>query len=219
MRVRPLVDRIGGFAGVPQRRAAILLAMGMSAILVAAAPFCMPASYSWVEHTTSEAGARGVNQAWIAGTGFVLWGSGVLALAVCRPRNWNIIATLFLGAFGLLMIGAGAFSTRSWVPGAAYGEREDLLHSICATGMGFAFAFGLVAVVVGRGRHGEPLRWLDVVAIGSAGAIPAASGALPDAAGLLQRIMFVVAYAWYGREAVLFLHSPVGRRETGDEAG
>jgi hypothetical protein len=56
-------------------------------------------------------------------------------------------------------------------------------------------AWGLAA-----GRRGWAERVLDVIAVLAAVANPLAMNALPAWTGLLQRGMFAVAYAWYGRE-------------------
>jgi hypothetical protein len=40
------------------------------------------------------------------------------------------------------------------------------------------------------------------MAVASSVAIPLGMAAQPDIDGVLQRLMFVVAYAWYGAEAV-----------------
>ena len=104
------------------------------------------------------------------------------------------------GAFGVLMVATAAFSHRPWENAAPFDATEDLLHSIAATAMGFAFAFGVAAVAF---RHGFS-RWprpLDLPAIAAAVVLPLGMSALPDYAGLLQRLMFLVAYIWYGFEA------------------
>lgn len=45
-------------------------------------------------------------------------------------------------AFGALMTAAAASSQRPWHTIAKYDRTEDLLHSVAATGMGFATAHG-----------------------------------------------------------------------------
>jgi len=100
------------------------------------------------------------------------------------------------------MSAAAAFSHRSWQPGVSFDRTEDLLHSIAATGMGLAFAVGVVAVALERARRRRGPRVLDVMAVTASVAIPPAMSLAPSVDGLLQRLMFGVAYAWYVTEAV-----------------
>ncbi len=68
--------------------------------------------------------------------------------------------------------------------------------------MGFAFALGIVAASVHspKERPSSPLL-LDWIAVGASVLIPLSMSVWPQAAGLLQRLMFAVAFAWYGAQA------------------
>lgn len=81
----------------------------------------------------------------------------------------------------------------------------DALHSITATAMGFAFAFGVAMRLLRRARRDRTGRTLDVVAVVAAVAIPLVMLKQPALAGAVQRLMFVIAYAWFGREAWLLV--------------
>ena len=48
------------------------------------------------------------------------------------------------------------------------------------------------------------MRVADLVAVGAAIFVPLAMSFLPDWDGLLQRLMFAVAYLWYGLELLNF---------------
>lgn len=185
--------------------------MGLAGSLTALtlAPTLMPASYSWVSQTTSESAAQGVEGAWLARLGFLLFGLSVLWLGRLSGEDWGAPGTLLHGAFGVLMIAAAVFSHRPWEDGVPFDATEDLLHSIAATAMGFAFAFGVVAVAL---RHGfsRSLRPLDVLTAAAAVILPLGISALPDQVGLLQRLMLLVAYVWYAFQA-LRLIIPFGR--------
>ncbi len=93
------------------------------------------------------------------------------------------------------------FSTRPSEEGAAYNEVEDLIHSLAATAMGFSFALGVVAVSLMRVASTTPRRALDATAVLASIAIPLGMLQWPEQAGLLQRVMFAVAYVWFGTEA------------------
>jgi hypothetical protein len=102
------------------------------------------------------------------------------------------------------MIGAAAFSSHPWEAEAPFDPTEDLLHSIAASGMGVALAFGVVAVAAHRTRTRQErrVRMLDVVALAAPVFIPLRMVRFEQIAGLLQRVMFMIAYVWYAVEAI-----------------
>lgn len=178
------------------RPGAILFGLALSALALALAPMLMPDSYSWIVNTTSESAAQGVSGAWLARLGLGAFGLAVLALAWSH-KSWVPAAKYSHLGFGFLMLVAAVASARPWIDGSPFDVAEDQVHSIAATAMGFAFAFGIFAVVLGERRSGGPIRPLDLIAISASVAIPLAMTALPELAGLFQRLMFVVAYVWY----------------------
>ena len=93
------------------------------------------------------------------------------------------------------MIMVAAFSARPWT-GAPYDGTEDALHSLAATGMGFAFALGVVATFAWARRFRARPWWPDAVAVVASVALPLAMTAWPDVDGAPQRVMFAIAYAW-----------------------
>jgi hypothetical protein len=177
-------------------RPLIVVSLLASAICLAIAPLGLPDGYSVVGHTTSEAAAQATQGAWLARTGFLLFGMGVLFLSITK-RGWPPTARVLHGAFGLFMIAAGVYSHRPFLEGVDFDHVEDLFHSVAATGMGFAFALGVL--VVGW-RRIPRWRLADAVALAAAIAVPIAMMSTTGADGLLQRGMFVVAYLWYGAE-------------------
>ncbi|MCO5317446.1 MAG: DUF998 domain-containing protein [Microthrixaceae bacterium] len=180
---------------------AIVAMLVSSVALLLLAPLVLDESYSWVRHTTSEAAAQGVTGAWMTRAGFALFGLAVIWLAVRRGLCWGQPATGLHALFGACMVAVAAFSLRSWQPGVPFDATEDMLHSIAATLMGFAFAFGVVAVGLRRGRA-PGSRVLDVGAVTASVLLPLWMVAAPDHAGMLQRLMFAIAYLWYGTEAI-----------------
>lgn len=178
-----------------------------SLLVLLVAPAFMPDSYSWVTHTTSESAAQGVEFAWIARLGFVLFGIAVLLLVFSARRTWNLLARIAHALFGMLLVAAAVFSHRPWEAGVPYSQTEDLLHSVAATGMGFAFATGVVIVMVTRSNTSGYPRILDALALVASVAIPLAMMNLPEHTGLFQRGMFLIAYVWYGMEIVRLLRS------------
>ena len=193
----------GAFAGkrfvIATAAASFLLA---SAAALVIAPAFMPESYSWVVHTTSESAAQGVGSAWIARLGFVTFGLAVILLISGTSNSWSLVGRVAHAMFGVLMIAAAVFSHRPWEPEAPFSETEDLLHSIAATGMGFAFAIGVVVVMLGRKNVLRTVWLADIVAVVASVVIPLAMMNLADFTGLFQRVMFAIAYGWHGMEIV-----------------
>ena len=187
------------------RAIGVVLCLVISAVTLAAAPILLPGDYRWIAHTTSEAAAQRVDGAWLARSGFLLFGMGVIWLASGARELWGKWGTVLHTSFGVLMIAAAVFSARSWNPAVHFDRIEDFFHSVAATAMGFAFAFGVFAVVLLRARIAMKVRWFDVAAIAVSILIPLAMSFRSDVAGILQRGMFMIAYLWYGREALLAL--------------
>ena len=175
----------------------ILLILSLGCLLVV--PVFMPESYSWLIHTTSESAAQGLQGAWLARLGFLLFGFAVLWLAALLSTTWARAASWMHLAFGILMIGTAAFSHRPFIPGVPFDPVEDWLHSFSATLMGFAFSLGVFFRFLQRGKSIG--RVLDLVALASAIGIPLLMMRFPGIGGLVQRLMFLVAYLWYGTEA------------------
>lgn len=158
----------------------------------------MPRSYSWIEHGTSESGAQGINGAWVARVGFILFGLAVVWLTGLRYRSWGTVGTALHLTFAVSMFGVAAFSTRPWDDASRYVPSEDLLHSVFATTMGIAFIGGVGAVMIARQLPNIRAAFPDIAVIMIASVIPLTTST--DIWGLLQRIMFLTAAAWYARE-------------------
>lgn len=175
-----------------------LLVASASSILVAHQ--AMPESYSWISNTISESAAQGLRNAWIARLGFLLFGLAVVWLALALRSTWARSAYRMHMAFGLCMVSTAAFSHEPWLENVPVDRVEDFLHSVTATGMGFAFCFGVLARRCQRGASQSARRTFDATALLAATAMPLLMAGWPDGGGLVQRLMFLVAYAWYGSE-------------------
>jgi len=176
--------------------------LALSAIALAAAPAVLPPSYRWVAHTTSEAAGQGVPGAWLARSGFVLFALAVALITVRCRRRWSRWGVALHGTFALGMAATAAFPARSWEAAAAYDPTVDMLHSVAATALGFAFAFGVAVVGWRVWASQRRWRWLDVTAVTASIVLPLGMVAAPAMAGVLQRTMFLVAYVWYARESL-----------------
>jgi hypothetical protein len=179
---------------------AVLVCLAVSALALALAPLLMPGSYSPIAHTTSESAAQGVDGAWLARLGLGAFGVAVVILAA--GRSWSgrpARAAHFV--FGMALLLTATASARPWIPEVPFDLLEDQMHSFAATAMGFAFAFGVVAVGIGNSRAIGRVRLWDIVAVLASVIVPIGMANLAGIAGLLQRVMFAVAYVWYGIEA------------------
>lgn len=182
----------------------LLARIGATTLLIAAivalglAPLAMPESYSWVEYGTSESAAQGIEGAWVARGGFILFGLAVLVAVRLRARTWGLAATLLHGAFGVSLFAVAAFSAKPWEDGATYVESEDVLHSLFAGIIGFGFVAGVATLILLRRQRSPKAAAPDWVAFLVTLTIPLAMDS--DIWGLLQRLMFLTAALWYGRE-------------------
>ena len=190
-----------GTAGSSARNAGVVVAvLIVSGMFLFWAPVGLDATYSVVDHTVSESAGQGVDGAWAARSGFLLFG-----LAVALLAHWSRRPLVARGAFAVFaaaMAGVATFPARSWEAAAEHSDVEDLLHSVFATTMGFAFALGVAAVAVDRGPGWRADRIFDAVALVASVAIPLRMVASDNSIGLYQRLMFLIAYLWFAREAL-----------------
>ncbi len=168
----------------------------------------MPDSYSWIRHTTSESAAQGVEGAWLARLGFVIFGLGVLWLTSALRRIWGRLAILLHTAFGFFMVATAAFSSRSWETSLPFDRIEDVLHSVASNGVGLSFTCGVILIFLQRSRGQRLRRAFDCAAFVAATLIPLSMAIWSEIDGVLQRSMFVIAYIWYAGEAVHLLTRP-----------
>ena len=191
-----------GRSSSPAIGLAALVGLAASVGALTLAPLALDPSYDWVRHTTSESGAQGADGAWVARTGFALLGLSVLAVAARAADRWGQPGVTFHRVFGVGMVAVAVWSIRSWDPAVAFDPMEDTLHSIGATVVGFAFAVGVASVSVRLRMAGAGWRILDVVAVVASVVLPLAMAASPEIDGVLQRILFGLAYLWFAREAL-----------------
>jgi Protein of unknown function (DUF998) len=205
-----LLARLLSPAGEPRLRAlaaAVIPLLALSALLVLFAAHAMPDGYSWRLHSISESAAQRQHDAWIARLSFLCFGAAVLALALCMRSRWPRLAYWANLVFAASMAGTAAFSHAPWASGEAADRTEDLLHSIFASGMGLAFCLGVAARFAHRGPRAHFDRSLDALALLAATALPLLMASVSSIGGLAQRVLFAVAYVWFGREAVIALRT------------
>ena len=183
------------------RSIVVVALLATSAMAVALAPLLMPESYSVIEHSVSESAAQGVEGAWLARLGFILLGLGVLSCVSLAGDRWGLWGRAAHRLYGVSMLGTATFSHRPWLD-VPFDVFEDLLHSATAYGVGFGFTVGVIVVSLRRGPGKVPIRAFDafvvIAALGISMMVVNATGM----AGLAQRTMFGLGYAWYAGEAI-----------------
>jgi hypothetical protein len=187
---------------VSRRRAAgaVLVVLAASLVCVTVAPVLMPGSYSIIEHSISESAAQAVEGAWLARAGLLLFGLGVLALAGAAGDRWGLWGRIAHRGYGVAIVSTATFAHMPW-ENVPYDAFEDLLHSIGSFVVGLSFVAGVI--FVGVRRHNPPawMRVFDGLAVVASVVIPMLMFSVDGYAGLVQRIMFLIAYGWYGLEA------------------
>ena len=149
--------------------------------------------YSVVEHTTSHLGAQGTPRAWVMNATFLLAGVAT-QLAGWRKLRAHPLPLLLLSVFAISLVLTGLYRHAPLVGGVEANDFEDRRHSLFATTTGFGFvAFAVSMAFVSRVPRDRAI----------AGGVAAAAtllslgmAAWPDLAGLLQRIMFAMAFGW-----------------------
>lgn len=185
--------------------AAVIPLLALSALFVLLGSYAMPDGYSWRFHSISESAAQGQLGAWIARLSFLCFGSAVFLLSLAMRGRWPRLTYWSNLIFAISMFGAAAFSHAPWVRGQVVDPFEDFLHSVFASGMGFAFCVGVVARFAQRGPRACLGRTLDALALVVATVLPLLLASASNFGGLLQRVIFGVAYVWFARESLVAL--------------
>lgn len=181
----------------PVAASSVLSGILVIALAMLFGPFYSPDEFSWLRHSTSEQAGQHLSGAWIMRTGFVAYGSSVLAAALIdwRENPWVRAALTFFGA-GL--IGTAIWSNAPIIEGVPLDLREDWLHSIASGVVGFAFALACaIRLFAPGGNRRDILAWAGLVV---AVLIPIAMSELSEIRGLLQRGMFVFSFVFVLRE-------------------
>lgn len=187
----------------------ILCLLGLSLVALALAPLNLDNGYSLIENTISEGAGQGVEGAWLSRVGLLMLGCAITWLSVLAVSRWGTAGTLLLGTLGVLMISATVFSSRSWLEEARFDQTEDLLHRLAAFAMGVAFIVGVLSV--SRQREAEiKARYPDLLTVVAATGFSLGILSWSEVQGLMQRLMFLVGYAWFTWETLMLRSSRGG---------
>lgn len=178
-----------------------------SAVLWLIAPAVVGSGFNPVTQSISESAGQQTPHAWVARLSFVLLGVGAwtswATFGVHRPTPGAAASSSVIpqvvrwGAlvFGVGMIGAAVWSHAPWLPGVTGDPTADALHSLAASVAGLGIVVASVAALWLRGR-GQLWWWLTAVCAAAFAMIPPLAASSPDVAGVLQRVMFVMATVW-----------------------
>lgn len=175
--------------------------IALSGILVMVAamlvgPALSPPEYEWMRHSVSEQAGQLIEGAWAMRLGFFALGGSVVVAAV-RALGQRPILRAALVVFGAGMIGAAVWSHAPFLPNLPANTREDQLHSVASSVAGIGFAASCAAALFEPpGARRDLLTWLGLIV---SVVIPLAMLQFPAHAGLLQRVMFVVSFAFISR--------------------
>jgi hypothetical protein len=178
-----------------------IVGFGISAAAIVVAPLLLGEQYNWVERSVSESAAQQTTGAWLGRLTLLLSGLATLVVCVTRARVWGAVATTAFALFGFLWALTAIYSTRSWMDGVPFNQREDALHSVFASAMAIICLGALVLVI--RGRYASPAwRAATVGLVVAATLLPLGAVLVPECAGVFQRGMFFWTYFWLIRESL-----------------
>jgi hypothetical membrane protein len=172
-------------------------AAGLLTAIILVAHAVAPVAYSWTLHSMSHLGAQGYEYAYIMRFGLISHGALVVVAAMLkfakRPRTgWP---HGFLGVYGFAILLTGFFSTSPFLLGVPFSTSEANLHSKFASFAGIALSTAMVAfAVIARTARG---RIIHLVAFVLTLLIPEVFFNFSDAAGVLQRLTWLVVIAWF----------------------
>ena len=155
-----------------------------------AGPWYTVAGYSVVRNLISELGAQHTANSMIMVAGFLALGLGLVADGV---RRFQRMALPFM-AFGAFMALAGLFAHKPLDPAVQVDEAAHAMHGLLASLAGISITVGLVWYAIRT--SGTWRRWVALALGGLCVALPLAMLALPAWQGLIQRVMYLLVFAW-----------------------
>ncbi len=166
----------------------------VSILMLSLAPLAVPDDYSVVDHILSEAGAQGVDGAWVFRAAILLTAVSVFSLVSMSDKVWSRRARQLLRLYAGGLVFLAIFPEAPW-NGGVHNALVAWLHT--AAGVVGAVAFILAAFTVWRERPPDQgmRRAFDWIVMASIALLPQAMLVLP-ADGILQRLMVALGYIW-----------------------
>lgn len=181
-------------------RPGVFAGLVLSVVAFTLAPLLMPASYSWIAHTLSQAAAQGQEGGWLSRLGFLLGGLTVLRMSSRDVVDWPPLARSIHRVTGTLVLAAIAFTDRSWDASAPYDRVENIIHSAVATMIAVSFSLGVLVVLNEKLMRRESFPLLETCVVAIQILLPPMMLVWVGGTGLIERVMFGAAFLWYGWE-------------------
>jgi hypothetical membrane protein len=169
--------------------------------LILLAHFFAPPGYTWMENTISDLGSQGHTHQWIMQAGFIGFGlllAGGLAFKFRAMGQINPPDSLML-VYGLSILLTGFFCAPPLDSSLPINIREGQLHSLFATLAGVALSVAIlwyaIAAPTPTQRITHIVFVLLIVGISATFGL-AESGTLAVGKGLVQRVLYAVAFIW-----------------------
>ena len=156
-------------------------------------PFYSVDEYSILRNTTSHLGAQGAPYAWVMNVVFALLGIASIVDGWMRLSNYWLHKAVLI-VFGTSLFLTAIFQHAPIVPDLTFSVLKDDLHSKFATITGFSFTFFAIASAFIESTR---LRRLIAVVVGMvAMLLSMLIFNIADLAGVWQRMIFILAFAW-----------------------
>ncbi len=175
-------------------------------------PFFSATGYHLLCHTTSQLGAQSTPNSWVMNITFMGLGAACIYEALYHLKSEKLQQVLLI-FFGMGLILSGIFKHAPIDSSVPFIKREDDLHSLASSLVGLSFtAFTFLSILITKTKRDKMLA--IVVGISGTG-LSFLIFNVPNYAGLFQKVMFILAFAW-----LLYFFSQVDyfpERKTGDK--
>ena len=156
-------------------------------------PFYSTEGYLLFKNTTSQLGAQSTPNAWIMNLTFFLLGTASIIEGWRHLKNYYF-QKILITIFGLGLMFTAYFHHAPIIDGIPYSIFEDKMHSIFASIVGFSFTiFAISVAFIEKEIQKRILAFLTgLIATG----LSLLMFNVPDYAGLWQRLIFILSFAW-----------------------
>lgn len=166
------------------------IAIVMFVLAVVLGPLYSVGGYSAVSNVISELAAQRTPHNYIMASAFLALGAAVVAQGVSAFRRPLLPFVVFGVSFGA----AGLFGHKPIVPDVPYSVWVDAAHSALATVSGVSLTVGFLwQAFVARVQW---YRWLSAALALACVGMPLLMLRLPHYQGLVQRVMYLLVFAW-----------------------
>ena len=157
-------------------------------------PFYSTEGYLLFKNTTSQLGAQSTPNAWIMNLTFFLLGIASIIEGGMYLKNY-CFQKILITIFGLGLMFTAYFHHAPIIEDIPYSIFEDKMHSIFASVVGFSFTIFSISVAFIE-KEIKKKRMLSFFIGIIATGLSLLMFNVPDYAGLWQRLIFILSFAW-----------------------